>query len=230
MLGMMMHLLMVASLWVALTSVVRALREDYDVVVYTGNAAGVMAAYQAARMGSRVMLVEPSRWLGGMTGGGIDTLDWGEDDIVGGHTRLILMNRYSNLEYRKAFAHLMQNTENVTILYEHRVNGVWMYDGAIHKIVLDLAPFDKMGCPPEDAKVINNTYIGSHIYTTCMSIHTCIHTYIRTQHTYICPPQNTKVTANHALTGKVFIDASYDGELMAQTKAGMVHSYNSTCY
>ena len=51
-----------------------------------------------------------------------------------------------------------------------------------------------------------------------------------TQHTYICPPQNTKVTANHALTGKVFIDASYDGELMAQTKAGMVHSYNSTCY
>ena len=156
------------------------LREDYDVVVYTGNAAGVMAAYQAARTGSRVMLVEPSRWLGGMTGGGIDTLDWGEDDIVGGHTRLILMNRYSNLEYRKAFTHLMENTENVTILFEHRVNGVYMYNGGIHKIVLDLAPFDKMGCPPADAKVVGN----------------------------------------HVLTGKVFIDASYDGELMAQTKSG----------
>ena len=165
-----------------------ALREDYDVVVYTGNAAGVMAAYQAARFGSRVILVEPSRWLGGMTGGGIDTLDWGEDDIVGGHTRLILMNRYSNLEYRKAFDHLMENTENVTILYEHRVNGVYMYNGGIHKIVLDLAPFDKMGCPPADAKVVGN----------------------------------------HILTGKVFIDASYDGELMAQTKSGkavLLHSF-----
>ena len=104
-----------------------------------------MAAYQAARYGgSRVLIIEPSRWLGGMTGGGIDKLDWGEDDIVGGHTRLILMNRYSNLEYRNAFSHLMENTENITILYEHRVNGVYMYNNAIRKIVLDLAPFDKM--------------------------------------------------------------------------------------
>ena len=44
--------------------------EAYDVCVYTANASGVMAAVAAAREGSKVIVVEPSRWLGGMTGGG----------------------------------------------------------------------------------------------------------------------------------------------------------------
>ena len=42
-----------------------------DVCVYGGTASGVMAAVAAAREGCRVVIVEPSRWLGGMTGGGL---------------------------------------------------------------------------------------------------------------------------------------------------------------
>ena len=41
-----------------------------DVCVYGGTASGIMAAVAAAREGARVVMVEPSRWLGGMTGGG----------------------------------------------------------------------------------------------------------------------------------------------------------------
>jgi len=47
-----------------------------DVCVYAGNAAGLAAAVAAAREGCRVLVIEPSRWLGGMTGGGLVHIDW----------------------------------------------------------------------------------------------------------------------------------------------------------
>ena len=50
-----------------------------------------MAALAADKEGASVILVEPSRWLGGMTGGGINHLDWGKGNTVGGSTYKILM-------------------------------------------------------------------------------------------------------------------------------------------
>ena len=41
-----------------------------DICVYGGTASGVMAALAAEKEGSKVILIEPTRWLGGMTGGG----------------------------------------------------------------------------------------------------------------------------------------------------------------
>ncbi len=48
-----------------------------EICVYGGTASGVMAAVTAAKQGRSVILVEPSRWLGGMTGGGLSHVDWG---------------------------------------------------------------------------------------------------------------------------------------------------------
>ena len=64
---------------------------EADVCVYGGTASGVMAALAAKKEGASVVLVEPSRWLGGMTGGGINHLDWGKGSTVGGSTFKILM-------------------------------------------------------------------------------------------------------------------------------------------
>ena len=50
-----------------------------------------MAALAAEKEGAKVILIEPSRWLGGMTGGGINHLDWGKGETVGGSTYKILM-------------------------------------------------------------------------------------------------------------------------------------------
>jgi len=44
--------------------------ERFDVVVYGGNASGVVAAVQARRMGRTVVLLEPGRHLGGLPAGG----------------------------------------------------------------------------------------------------------------------------------------------------------------
>ena len=53
-------------------------RHKADVCVYGGTASGVMAALAAKKEGAEVIIIEPTRYLGGMTGGGIDHLDWGK--------------------------------------------------------------------------------------------------------------------------------------------------------
>jgi len=58
-----------------------------DVCVYGGTSGGVVAAVQAARMGKRVVLVEPGRHLGGMTSGGLSAVDIGNPRSVGGIAR-----------------------------------------------------------------------------------------------------------------------------------------------
>lgn len=60
---------------------------DSDICVYGGTSGGVVAAVQAARMGSVVVLAEPGRHLGGMTSGGLSAVDIGEPRSVGGIAR-----------------------------------------------------------------------------------------------------------------------------------------------
>ncbi len=60
---------------------------EADVCVYGGTSGGVVAAVQAARMGKRVVLIEPGRHLGGMTSGGLSAVDIGEPRSVGGIAR-----------------------------------------------------------------------------------------------------------------------------------------------
>lgn len=51
---------------------------NYDVVIAGAGSGGVSAALEAARLGSRVALIEESDWIGGqVTAGGVPNMDWG---------------------------------------------------------------------------------------------------------------------------------------------------------
>lgn len=60
---------------------------DYDLVVYGGTAAGVMAAVQAKRMGRSVIIVAPEKHLGGLSSGGLGFTDTGNKAVIGGLAR-----------------------------------------------------------------------------------------------------------------------------------------------
>ena len=79
-----------------------------DVCVYGGTAAGVVAAVAASREGCRVVIIEPSRWLGGMTGGGLSHIDWGRKEAVGGMARKILKDGGDDAHYRSRFLDLVR--------------------------------------------------------------------------------------------------------------------------
>ena len=54
----------------------------YDVCVYGGTSAGVVAAYSAAQRGLDVVLVEPTEHIGGMTSGGLGFTDIGNKQVI----------------------------------------------------------------------------------------------------------------------------------------------------
>lgn len=58
-----------------------------DLCIYTANAAGVVAAVQARRLGLSVVLLNPARQVGGLTTGGLSFTDLGNRDAVGGLAR-----------------------------------------------------------------------------------------------------------------------------------------------
>ena len=61
---------------------------DVDICVYGGTSAGVIAAYSAHKMGKSVVLIEPGKYLGGMTTGGLGMTDIGNKYAVTGLARL----------------------------------------------------------------------------------------------------------------------------------------------
>ncbi len=73
--------------------------ESYDVVVYGGTSAGVIAAVQAKKMGKSVVIVGPDKHLGGLSSGGLGYTDTGNKAVIGGLAR----NFYHRvwMEYQK---------------------------------------------------------------------------------------------------------------------------------
>jgi hypothetical protein len=159
---------------------------DTDICIYGGTASGVMAAVAASVEGCQVVLIEPSRWLGGMTGGGISHIDWGNEDAVGGTTLRILKNDYNNYQYRKYFKDLVKE-RGIRVIFEHRLGSVIKERESIQSIVLDYTPPDSIGCPIP----------------------------------YAQKPKNAIVLA------KVFMDCSYEGDLMAMSGVSYIYGRES---
>ncbi len=177
--------------------------EEIDVLIYGATPSGIMTAVSAKREGKSVLIVEPSKWVGGILGAGLKPLqDMPNYEAVGGTTRELLkklgtdtletheieglahqphgpfrkvMNRQSPREIREDFNKLI-NEHGIRVIFSHRINYVKKKDNQILSSVFDFAPFDENGIPPEVAERFNSLSVSANI----------------------------------------FVDASYDGELMAR--------------
>ncbi|QDV71122.1 Xanthan lyase precursor [Rosistilla carotiformis] len=69
------------------TSAAEPEEKSYDVVIYGGSSAGIAAAVQVRRMGGSVIVIEPSRRIGGLTTGGLGQTDIGNKAAIGGIAR-----------------------------------------------------------------------------------------------------------------------------------------------
>jgi hypothetical protein len=78
-------------LWISLFSVLAATAHgeiiETDICVFGGSSAGIIAAIQAKRMGKRVVIAEPGKYLGGLTTGGLGATDIGNKAAIGGLSR-----------------------------------------------------------------------------------------------------------------------------------------------
>lgn len=154
-----------ASAWQQLLADTAAVAAD--VCVYGGTASGVAAAMAAADEGARVILIEPSRWLGGMSGGGTTAphMDWGHKDTVGGLALKLLMDGDDPGMRAQNKAELARR--NIPVIYEHRVSALTKEDGVIRQITLDHAPPELFGVPAPQAKTVNAKTIAARVFIDC---------------------------------------------------------------
>lgn len=61
--------------------------DSFDLVIYGGTSGGIAAAVQAKRMGLTVVVVEPTQRIGGLTTGGLGQTDIGRKSAIGGIAR-----------------------------------------------------------------------------------------------------------------------------------------------
>lgn len=86
-------LLLLSLLAIACTSQSSDEAENqYDIVIYGGTSGGIAAAIQAARLGKSVVLIEPTDRLGGLTTGGLGQTDIGNKQAIGGISREFYQN------------------------------------------------------------------------------------------------------------------------------------------
>lgn len=120
---------------------------EVDICVYGGTASGVIAAYSAKKMGKTVLLVEPGKYLGGMTTGGLGYTDIGNKYAVTGLARLFyrrMGDHYGKLE-QWSFPPSVATKEiqrfvdegQVDVLYLHRIIKAEKENKTIKSILLE---------------------------------------------------------------------------------------------
>ncbi len=176
----------------ALALIAPAPAADYDVVVYGGTSGGVAAAVQAARMGKSVVLVEPSRHVGGLTSGGLGFTDSGNKAVVGGLAREFY--RRVKKHYDRPEAWRYEKPEQYK-LYRLADDAMWTFEPHVAEELLR-GMLDEQKVPVVLGERLDRAF-GKGVKLDGKRI-TAIVT------------ESGKVFA-----GKVFIDATYEGDLMA---------------
>lgn len=129
--------------------------KEVDVCVYGGTSAGVIAAYSAKQMGKSVILIEPGKYIGGMTTGGLGATDIGNKYAVTGLARLFYRrigehyNKFEQWMFPPSVAtKTMQrfvDDADLDLQYNRRLNDVKVENCKIQSITLEDSQNPKIG-------------------------------------------------------------------------------------
>ena len=173
---------------------------EYGIVVYGDTAAGVIAAVQAKKMGKSVVLVGPDKHLGGLSAGGLGFTDTGNKSVIGGLSRDFYHRVW--LHYDKAEAWKQQKKSE----YGGKGQGTPAVDGENRTMWI----FE-----PHTAEQIFEDYVKE------FQIPVDRNEWLdRTNGVKKDGARITQITmlSGKSYPGKMFIDATYEGDLMAAAK------------
>jgi hypothetical protein len=174
---------------------------EYDVVVYGGTGAGVIAAVQAKKMGKSVVLVGPDQHLGGLSSGGLGFTDTGNKAVIGGLSRDFYHRVWQH--YDTAAAWKWQKKE----AYGGKGQGTPAIDGEQRTMWI----FE-----PHVAELVFEDYVKEFAIPTARD-----EWLDRAQGVKKDGARITAITmlSGKTYAGKMFIDATYEGDLMAAAGA-----------
>ncbi len=149
-----------------------------DVCVYSATPSGILAAIAVKREGKTVVIIEPSRWAGGMLGAGLKPMqDCPNYVSTGGLTHELIPTLGTSMEplvksdkrslnpaaIREEFIALLARHE-IPVYYEHRLGRVEKAGTTIEAAWFDRAPFDELGCPISEAEKKDAIQVSSSVF------------------------------------------------------------------
>jgi hypothetical protein len=168
-----------------------------DVIIYGGTSAAVIAAVEVVHSGKTVLVVSPDIHLGGLSAGGLGYTDTGNKTVIGGLSREFYHRVYNH--YNDSAAWVWQkhseygNKGQGTVAMDGENRTMWIFEPHVaEKVFEDFVAENKITVLRDEWLDRENGVVkkdGKIVSFTTLS--------------------------GKTFSGKIFIDATYEGDLMA---------------
>ncbi len=168
---------------------------EYDIVVYGGTSAGIAAAVEAARMNKSVIVIEPGTRIGGLSSGGLGATDIGNKHVIGGISREFyarIAQKYSNPSAWK----WQKREEYFSRVQSSTLEGeatMWTFE-------------------PKIALEVFHDFIKENKIPVILNERLDLDSGVKKKNGKI---KSIIMESGKKISGKIFIDATYEGDLMA---------------
>ena len=175
------------------------LKEVYnaDIIIYGGTSAAIIAAVEVVKSGKTVLIVSPDQHLGGLTSGGLGFTDTGNKAVIGGLSREFYHRVW--LHYKDDAAWNWQNQSDFgnkgqgTVAMDGEFRTMWLFEPHVAEKVFE--DFVK----ENNIKVLRGEWLDRNKGL------------IKKKGEII----SFSTLSGKVFKGKMFIDATYEGDLMA---------------
>jgi hypothetical protein len=170
------------------------LSKEYDIVIYGGTSAGIIAAIHAQRMGKSVVLIEPSNHVGGLTTGGLGATDIGNKQVIGGLARDFYHRIWRHYQRDDAWPRERRDAYNArNPRFNKNDKTMWTFEPHVASSVYEKLLAEAKIVPIMNERLDRERGVkknGQRINSITME-------------------------SGRTFAGKQFIDATYEGDLMA---------------
>lgn len=175
-----------------------AVTRTADVIIYGGTSAAVTAAVQVKKMGKSVIVVSPDKHLGGLSSGGLGFTDTGNKSVIGGLSRDFYGRLYDH--YQKPGSWTWEKREQ----FGNKGQGTPALDGANRTMWI----FE-----PHAAEQVFEDFVRENNITVYRDEYlNRAKDGVQKRGNLI---QSFRTLSGTRYVGKMFIDVTYEGDLMA---------------
>ena len=168
-----------------------------DIIIYGGTSAAIIAAVEVVKSGKTVLIVSPEQHLGGLTSGGLGFTDTGNKAVIGGLSREFYHRVW--LHYKDDAAWNWQNQSDFgnkgqgTVAMDGEFRTMWLFEPHVAEKVFE--DFVK----ENNIKVLRGEWLDRKMGV------------VKKKGEII----SFSTLSGKIFKGKMFIDATYEGDLMA---------------
>ena len=168
-----------------------------DIIIYGGTSAAIIAAVEVVKSGKTVLIVSPEQHLGGLTSGGLGFTDTGNKAVIGGLSREFYHRVW--LHYKDDAAWNWQNQSDFgnkgqgTVAMDGEFRTMWLFEPHVaEKVFEDFVRENNI-------KVLRGEWLDRNKAV------------VKKKGEII----SFSTLSGKVFKGKMFIDATYEGDLMA---------------